>query len=239
MLVALVVIDLLISTQLNIYQTVIDFRSPWPTEKAISGLPEKFPVPNLKENISDINDLTAPAIPFLWRNLNVFHKKPSYTGYSPYYFSSMLKCENEGLFHPVIDNPLFFLAESLSDDWIIDSLSIDSLSPQKLEITGFTPNQAGLKVDSEKDQYLTFVQNYYPGWNVYVNGVKSDLLISNHTFMSVYIPKGEHQLVFKFEPRKTIAAFYISLITFSMMIIYLFLVYFIGLAGIKPLFKSD
>ena len=221
LIISLVAIDMIIATQLNLYHTAVDFTNPKPTHKAIQNLPEKFPIPDMNEKIADIHDLTAPAIPFLWRNLNIFHKKTSYTGYSPYYFSSMFKCETEGLFHSVIKNPLFYLADSINSDFIIDSLSIDTLSYNKIRIVDFNPNRVELVVKSDKRQLLTFVQNFYPGWEVYINDTEKDLIVSNYTFMSVWIPEGENKMVFEFRPEKTLIAFYISAIIMFVILIYL------------------
>ena len=221
LMMTIVIIDMIIASQLNIYHTVVDYANPKPTQKAISELPDKFPTPDLKENIIDINKLTAPAIPNLWRNLNIFHKKTSYTGYSPYYFSSMFKSEKEGVCNSAIKNPLFYFADSINSNLIIDSLTIDTLSYNKIKILEFSPNQVELFVKTEAKQLLTFVQNYYPGWEVYINGIKQEIIVSNYTFMSAWIPKGENTILFKYKPKRTITAFYISLFMLFMIISYL------------------
>ena len=220
-LIVIIGFDMIVATQLNIYHTVVDFTDPTPTQRAIKKLPEGFPLPGMDERIEDINDLTAPPIPFLWRSLNVFHKKTSYTGYSPYYFSSMYRCETEGLFHSVIKNPLFYLADSISSNNIIDSLSIDSLSYSKIEITAFNPNYTELRIKTDKEQLLTFVQNYYPGWKAYINDSEIEIIKSNYSFMSIWIPKGESIVKYNYKPKKGLIAFYISTITLLSIVIFL------------------
>ncbi|MFC2151855.1 YfhO family protein [Bacteroidota bacterium] len=221
LLILVVIFDMIIATQLNIYHTVIDYTNPKATQQTIKNLPGGIPIPDINEKIKDINDLTAPAIPFLWRNLNIYHKKTSYTGYSPYYFTAMYKSETEGLIHSVIKNPLFYLSDSIHSNYVIDSLSIDSLSSKKIKIKAFNPNQVELNVKSDKKQLLTFVQNYYPGWKAYVNEAEVDLIRSNYTFMSLWIPNGENTVVFKYEPKNILIAFYISTIVLFVLLIFL------------------
>ncbi len=211
LIIVLVITDMIIATQLNIYQTVVDFASPKPTQQAIENLQEGFPLPDITEEVKSIDDVSAPSIPFLWRNLNIFHKKTTYTGYSPYYFSSMYKSETEGLFHSVIKNPLFYLADRISSNNIIDSLSIDTLS-NKILITTFQPNKVELFVNTDKKQLLTFVQNYYYGWKAYVNDMESEIIRSNYSFMSIWVDQGENKIEFRYKPQKIIVAFYISAI---------------------------
>lgn len=218
LLICLVAIDMIIATQLNIYHTVVGYESPVPTQQVIKSLPKGFPLPNMDEKIMDIRGTNLVPIPYLWRNLDIFHKKTSYTGYTPYGFSSMNKCETEGLFHSVIKNPLLYLADRLKVDNIIDSLSIDSSSSSKIQIKEFNPNYVKIKVELDKRQLLTFVQNYYKGWRVYVNNKEFGLIQSNYTFMSVWLQKGENWVTFKYEPKIILIAFYIStFLLFSLM----------------------
>lgn len=223
-IIALVAFDMILATQLNIYQTVIDSNSPKATQQAIVNLPDQFPIPDMNKRVVDINDKTSAPIPFLWRNLTVFYKTPSYSGYSPYYFSSMYKSECSGQFFSVIKNPIFYLADSINQNNIIDSLSIDSLSSKKILITGFNPNKVELSVNCEKPNVLTYVQNYYPGWEVYLNNKKIDIIVTNYTFMSVFIPEGENKVSFKFNPRRSIVAFVVSYLTLFLLFICLIVV---------------
>lgn len=219
--IVLVAGDLIIATQLNMYHTIVDFASPKSTQRAINNLPQGFPLPDMNEKVIDRSDQTAPSIPFLWRNLNIFHKRTTFSGYSPYYFSSMLKAEKEGVMHVVIKNPLFYLADCISSKHIIDSLSIDTLSAHKIAIKRFIPTEVKLKVYTNKKQLLTFIQNYYPGWKVYVNGTEKEIIRSNYTFMSVWIEHGENNIKFEYKPQKVMFAFYLSSIIFIGIIVYL------------------
>jgi hypothetical protein len=232
LLIGLIAIDMIIATQLNIYHTIVSFDSPKPTQLAINNLPKGFLLPSINEKIMDIKGANTIPIPFLWRNLDIFHKKTSFTGYTPYHFLSKEKCETKGLFHSVIKNPLFYLADDINSNLIIDSLSIDTLSSKKIQITNFNPNRVELIVKNNSTQLLTFVQNYYKGWKVYINKKEGKLIQSNYTFMSVWLPKGENQIVLEYKPKNILNAFYMSAI------VLIGLLLFITISNLKRLSTS-
>ncbi len=232
LLIGLIAIDMIIATQLNIYHTVVSFDSPKPTQLAINNLPKGFLLPSINEKIMDIKGANTIPIPFLWRNLDIFHNKTSFTGYTPYHFLSKEKCETKGLFHSVTKNPLFYLADDINSNLIIDSLSIDTLSSKKIQITNFNPNRVELIVKNNSTQLLTFVQNYYKGWKVYINKKEGKLIQSNYTFMSVWLPKGENQIVLEYKPKNILNAFYMSAI------VLIGLLLFITISNLKRLSTS-
>jgi uncharacterized membrane protein YfhO len=48
---------------------------------------------------------------------------------------------------------------------------------------------------------LILSDTYYPGWEVTVDGLPSQLLRANYALRGVYLPTGNHQVVFRFAPR--------------------------------------
>ena len=63
----------------------------------------------------------------------------------------------------------------------------------------FGPNTFRIKVISEGEQLLTLLQSAYKGWRVSVSGKEVNWFKSNYLFMSVLIPKGENEVVFRYE----------------------------------------
>ena len=49
--------------------------------------------------------------------------------------------------------------------------------------------------------FVNFTQNYYPGWNVYVDGVKGELKCVNGLIQGVEVPMGNHIIEFVYESR--------------------------------------
>jgi hypothetical protein len=48
--------------------------------------------------------------------------------------------------------------------------------------------------------FLVLGDTWYPGWEVHVDGERSQLYRANHTFRAVGVPAGEHTVEFRYEP---------------------------------------
>jgi uncharacterized membrane protein YfhO len=66
------------------------------------------------------------------------------------------------------------------------------------------------------------MQQYYPGWEVFVDGAQSKIIISNYLFMSLVLENGNHTVDFIYKNRNVQRAFYISATVFLFCLISLF-----------------
>lgn len=64
----------------------------------------------------------------------------------------------------------------------------------------YQPEQATWRVYTEQAGYFFVSDAYYPGWKVFVDGQPSPLYRANLAFRAVYVPAGEHTVVFRYEP---------------------------------------
>ena len=58
-----------------------------------------------------------------------------------------------------------------------------------------------LSVDAKQPAVLFFGDTYHRGWKVFVDGEQEPLLRTDYLFMGVAVPKGRHEVVFRFRPR--------------------------------------
>ncbi|MCE5299473.1 MAG: YfhO family protein [Spirochaetia bacterium] len=88
------------------------------------------------------------------------------------------------------------------------------------------------KVDAsvEKDGYFVFSNNYYPGWNVYVDNQMEKPVNCFGIYMGVKIPKGSHVVTFKYSPTN-IRLYSILFLTIAGLMLFLGLIY-------TPVFKK-
>lgn len=68
------------------------------------------------------------------------------------------------------------------------------------EIVNYASNEIKIKSDSNKSALLFLSDNFYLGWNAYIDGQKTKIYRANYTFRSIVVPKGSHMVVFKYEP---------------------------------------
>jgi hypothetical protein len=57
-----------------------------------------------------------------------------------------------------------------------------------------------LRAAARHPSILMLTDSNYPGWNVYVDGRKAELLKTNYLFRGVALPPGSHDVEFRYEP---------------------------------------
>jgi hypothetical protein len=62
-------------------------------------------------------------------------------------------------------------------------------------------DQIEYRFSAPSPQFAVFSEVYYPhGWNVYIDGNKTDYVRTNYILRGMYIPAGNHNIEFRFEP---------------------------------------
>ena len=77
----------------------------------------------------------------------------------------------------------------------------------KILHTELWPNKAVVRVQTNGPVLVSFNNNFVPGWEVFVDGKKAQLLSVNHIFMGTLLPaEGSYTVQFKFQPVSLILA---------------------------------
>ncbi|HSU28752.1 MAG TPA: hypothetical protein VLJ68_10245 [Chitinophagaceae bacterium] len=123
-----------------------------------------------------------------WNNINVFQKqvssKPSYRG--------PLELRNYSIFADSTEvNPLVFSLPLITG--FTDSTEV-KLTVQK-------PTRVDAEVKTNRMGFISCMQNYFPGWQVYYNNKKIDLNVAGHPGMFVYIPAENGIVSFRYEKK--------------------------------------
>ena len=95
----------------------------------------------------------------------------------------------------------------------------------KLIYSKFSPETITCEFESTNNGFITLLQNYYYGWKVFVDDKEEPIVISNLTFMSVFVKKGCHKITFKYDNIIVKNAFYISV--FSFVVVFLLWLYLV------------
>jgi len=90
------------------------------------------------------------------------------------------------------------------------SINFIRYSDQSLILRARTDNVAPIVVSNV----------FYPGWQVFIDGQKSEIKRVNYMFQSVLVPKGEHQVEFKFRPQSFYNGLYLSMAGIIMTIVF-------------------
>ncbi|HET9217017.1 MAG TPA: YfhO family protein [Terriglobia bacterium] len=68
------------------------------------------------------------------------------------------------------------------------------------QVVQYANQEVTLQVRSDADGFLASSETHYPGWEAYIDGVRVPIHYSNVAFRGIFVPGGEHQVVFKFRP---------------------------------------
>jgi len=88
---------------------------------------------------------------------------------------------------------------------------------QYIEITKYEPERVQISAITSGDGMLVISDAYYPGWHAYRDGAEVPLYRANYVMRAVSLPKGHHDIEFRYEPLSVIMGFAISLTTMILM----------------------
>ena len=94
---------------------------------------------------------------------------------------------------------------------------LGNLDPQpdttaKIELLKYHPDNLVYKYKNSKAAVAVFAEIWYDkGWNAYLDGNKVPYFRANYVLRALKVPAGEHEVVFKFEPRSYLLGDKISL----------------------------
>ncbi|MCF6358731.1 MAG: hypothetical protein L3J54_13095, partial [Draconibacterium sp.] len=236
--------DGIISTQLNIYYTVVGNTNPIEFSKYLKSSPKGFPVPELNP-IEENSDKNARN-DFIWMNNNVFPKRVTFDGLVAFKLDGYMNLADNhpDLLNAIKKEAVVYFSDDIRKNSSIDKfktntvffndLDYNNLSEQnlrsdkndQLNIIGFSPTKIEIKTKTSFPELLTYQQNFYKGWAVYIDGVEQNLLNGNFAHMAVFLPSGEHIVVFKYANPSIKIAFYFGI--FILLVLAVFYVrYFI------------
>ncbi len=199
---AIVILEMVISVQLNMGATIITHKSPFPTDKIINNLPDDYPIPdvNLPQYKTD-DDFFRYRLPLIKYNYGIFYKIPSMDGNSPYGYRTYAKAHENGDLKKALNHPLVYFSPATSG---VDSAQIQST----IRIEKYNPNEIDLIADMPSKGEIVFLQNKQRHWEATIDGNQAEISPFLTTFMAVSIPAGRHRIRFQYRPKAVIYGFY-------------------------------
>jgi len=72
--------------------------------------------------------------------------------------------------------------------------------PGGVNVTSYSPNRIKITTNASCDAYLGSSEVMYPGWHAEIDGKTTQIYEADLAFRSVFIPRGNHTIVFWFRP---------------------------------------
>lgn len=78
-------------------------------------------------------------------------------------------------------------------------------------VTSYGPNRVEIAARADGPVMLVLTDTFYPGWKVTIDGLPTKIYRANYTFRAVMVPRGQHAIVFSYEPQSLPLGTYTSL----------------------------
>ena len=102
----------------------------------------------------------------------------------------------------------------------VKDLNIKKDTTASIGLSSYKANEMVYKTASQSDQLAVFSEMYYKdGWNAYIDGKMIPYMRANYVLRAAVIPAGNHELVFKFEPKVIQTGRNISLISYGLLLL--------------------
>ncbi|MEW6407098.1 MAG: YfhO family protein [Patescibacteria group bacterium] len=100
----------------------------------------------------------------------------------------------------------------------IFSASLDDINKKQgsVDIIEYNSGTAKILINAYSDGYLIFSEKFYPGWKVFIDGAKEEIIKVNDILMGTKINKGRHSVLFSFKPD-----YFYPMLFFSLAILFL------------------
>ena len=99
----------------------------------------------------------------------------------------------------------------------IKNNNIEEKKSYNIKIISENKNEIILNTKSNKNGLLVLKEMFNENWSVYVDGKKEKILKANILFRGVYLNEGEHEVIFKLEPK--MSYFYTTLVCYIILLI--------------------
>jgi len=244
-IIIIVISDMFLSAQLNAPYTVYyDNYSVKKVKEHSKIFANDFVLPNYK--IIENTDTNGIGYSPFWKNMNNFYNKVACDGFSSFQMKSFdsLTTVNLDLYKSTVNNQLVFLSDkvfpidsivsqgkskSYNSKYIyfpsivynkLSKFKFHSSPNDKISFLEFTPIKLKASVHSDFPQILTMLQNYYPGWKIFVNRKENVIYRTDNCFVSTVIPAGDSMVEFKYFSNEIYFGFIVTVLSLIIFVLY-------------------
>ena len=96
----------------------------------------------------------------------------------------------------------------------------------EIKINKYKNNEINITTFNKDDGFLVFSGTYFPGWKTFIDGAETTIYVTNGIMQGIYVPEGEHEIVFKYLPSNFIIYFVVSATSLIIIIMGIVLLHF-------------
>ncbi len=93
------------------------------------------------------------------------------------------------------------------------------------KIVYYKPSEVKIEINNKTDGFLILTDAYYEGWHAYLDGNETVIYPTDVAFRGIFVPKGKHEVIFRYNPETFNFAAKISLaaLIFCVLSIFIYL----------------
>jgi len=80
-------------------------------------------------------------------------------------------------------------------------LSSEKAKKQEIEWLEYRPGRLKMVVNSDQPGFVFLANNFYPGWESFVDSQKTKIYRADYTFQAIKVPEGRHLIEFFYQPK--------------------------------------
>ncbi len=113
---------------------------------------------------------------------------------------------------------------------VVNLPAIERDSIAQIALTSYEPNKLTYNTSAQMPQIAVFSEIFYDkGWNAYIDGEKSDYFRANYLLRAMVVPAGNHEIMFRFEPKSFSIGNAIATTCSALLVAMLLLIAFLGI----------
>jgi hypothetical protein len=186
------VTDVAVAAQLNVAGTVVSEVKAFAFHEQFKKLPHGFPNPGLTP-VEHYNQFGGEQLSPVVYNASILRKEPCADGFNAFCLRDYMIFLTSEKAATILKQPLAFYSNK---DGEADSLSGNS----SIRLSDFKPGFVKVVTSNHSSTHLTLLQAYFPGWNIMLDNAEVKFNITNHTFMTIPLPSGNHTICYSYQP---------------------------------------
>lgn len=132
----------------------------------------------------------------------------------PVHQAMVMKDKNQVLMW--LNNPLFDPRKAVILENAVNLPLPSSPRPETestVLISSYKNDEIRIDASMADNGFVVLSEKYYPGWKAYLDGLEIKIYQADYAFRAVYVPKGSHKLIVRYEPESYKKGLYISMVS--------------------------